>query len=172
MGRHRTSKPTSAIARDRGRKHTFLTQQALLEATVLVLDNRSHPKQLIYRRNETGGEDLVAGRGTVKTVNLCSWAGQADGILLPHYSKDVCCGPVKKRALDIKNGCGDVNPKLLPHIQGLSPLIVFLEQEVSNLMSKSSFGLLSNIKEVWLLTFAFATDCQSRRLMPSATFPN
>ncbi|KAI9327327.1 hypothetical protein BDR26DRAFT_923911 [Obelidium mucronatum] len=140
-------------------------------AELQVLDDRSKGQKFVYDLNTDGGEELVAGRiklppyilkvtmlpmpkvktrGNMRVINLCSWTGVADGIKDPHYPADVVSVKVKEHAEKVANGLAvfgkeNIKPELLPHFEGLRPLVAYLTGVVESLVHWEAFEMVANI---------------------------
>ncbi|KAI9334252.1 hypothetical protein BDR26DRAFT_1009735 [Obelidium mucronatum] len=95
----------------------------------ILKDAMPHIRDLaaIFRRSQP----KVKTRGNMRVINLCSWTGVADGIKDPHYPADVASVKVKEHAEKVANGLAvfgkeNIKPELLPHFEGLQPLVAYL----------------------------------------------
>ncbi|KAI9327692.1 hypothetical protein BDR26DRAFT_923792 [Obelidium mucronatum] len=90
----------------------------------------------------------------MRVINLCFWTGVADGIKDPHYPADVASVKVKEHAEKVANGLAvfgkeNIKPELLPHFEGLQPLVAYLTGVVESLVHWEAFEMVANItKEV------------------------
>ncbi|KAI9324565.1 hypothetical protein BDR26DRAFT_1014653, partial [Obelidium mucronatum] len=83
-------------------------------------------------------------------INLCSWTGVADGIKDPHYLADEASVKVKEHAEKVANGLAvfgkeNIKPELLPHFEGLQPLVAYLAGVVESLVHREAFEMVANI---------------------------
>ncbi|KAI9327004.1 hypothetical protein BDR26DRAFT_924125 [Obelidium mucronatum] len=88
--------------------------------------------------------------GNMRVINLCSWTGVADGIKDPHYPADVASVKVKEHAKKVANGLAvfgkeNIKPELLPHFEGLQPLVAYLTGVVESLVHREAFEMVANI---------------------------
>ncbi|KAI9344983.1 hypothetical protein BDR26DRAFT_917086 [Obelidium mucronatum] len=79
----------------------------------------------------------------MRVINLCSWTGVADGIKDPHYPADVASVKVKEHAKKVANGLAvfgkeNIKPELLPHFEGLQPLVAYLTGVVESLVHREA----------------------------------
>ncbi|KAI9336949.1 hypothetical protein BDR26DRAFT_470086 [Obelidium mucronatum] len=100
----------------------------------------------IFRRSQP----KVKTRGNMRVINLCSWTGVADGIKDPHYPADVASVKVKEHAEKVANGLAvfgkeNIKPELLPHFEGLQPLVAYLTGVVESLVHREAFEMVANI---------------------------
>ncbi|KAI9326854.1 hypothetical protein BDR26DRAFT_924175 [Obelidium mucronatum] len=104
----------------------------------------------IFRRSQP----KVKTHGNMRVINLCSWTGVADSIKDPHYPADVASVKVKEHAEKVANGLAvfgkeNIKPELLPHFEGLQPLVAYLTGVVESLVHQEAFEMVANItKEV------------------------
>ncbi|KAI9349102.1 hypothetical protein BDR26DRAFT_997434 [Obelidium mucronatum] len=118
----------------------------------ILKDAMLHIRDLaaIFRRLQP----KVKTRGNMRVINLCSWTGVADGIKDPHYPADVASVKVKEHAEKVANGLAvfgkeNIKPELLPHFEGLQPLVAYLTGVVESLVHREAFEMVANItKEV------------------------
>ncbi|KAI9348601.1 hypothetical protein BDR26DRAFT_1000006 [Obelidium mucronatum] len=149
----------------------YATESTLYHMWHLVqLDDRTKGQEFVYSLNTDGVEELVAGRiklppyilkvamphirdlaaifrrsqpkvktrGNMRVINLCSWTGGADGIKDPHYPADVANGLAVF-------GKENIKPELLPHFEGLQPLVAYLTGVVESLVHREAFEMVANI---------------------------
>ncbi|KAI9325276.1 hypothetical protein BDR26DRAFT_925233 [Obelidium mucronatum] len=105
----------------------------------------------IFRRSQP----KVKTRGNMRVINLCSWTGVADGIKDPHYPADVASVKVKEHAEKVANGLAvfgkeNIKPELLPHFEGLQPLVAYLTGVVESLVHREAFEMVANITKFHL----------------------
>ncbi|KAI9326547.1 hypothetical protein BDR26DRAFT_956465 [Obelidium mucronatum] len=169
--RKRVKKSASTTVHQMLKRQKHMSEQGLSRADVLatkpaelrVLDDRTKGQAFVCGQNT---EELVAGRIKLRPYTQGRHAAHPrscrnnltlaaeDGIKDPHYPADVASVKVKEHANKVANrlavfGKENIKPELLPHFEGLQPLVTYLTGVVESLVHWEAFEIVADItKEV------------------------